>query len=128
MYCWSRKQFFYLRVQVRSALNPHALDGWHKENEGPHKLYIPTPVVLAYFSHRLLWISGTVQRLCDILWTTVASEMMLFTVWPGFGAAYYALHIYSRVLDPRLYRSLEHILGGGLGRLFWLPPTLFWSI
>lgn len=128
MHCWSRNEFFSVPAQLCSALHPHAPDGWHKDNEGPRELCVPIPVVFAYFSHHLLRDSGSGRRLRDILWTIAASEMMVFTMMEVLDAAYYGVRMYFRVPDPRLYPALDDLPGGGLGRLFRLPPTLLRSI
>lgn len=54
--------------------------------------------------------------------------MMAFTIMGVLDAAYYGVHIYSRVPSFRLYPFPDDTLSGGLGRLFRLPPMLLGSI
>lgn len=64
----------------------------------------------------------------DILWIVAASGMMLTAIMSVLDAAYYVMRIYWRLSDLRLYPSLNDLAGGGLRRLFRLPPTLTGSI
>lgn len=96
----------------------HATDDWHEDDEGARELLIPAPAVFSYLSHYLLWDSGTGRRLCDIPWTIVVLEMMVFTIMVVFGAAYYEALKCFLGPDPRLYPSAVDMHGGGPGRLF----------
>lgn len=53
--------------------------------------------------------------------------MTAFTFMAVVDAACYELPIYSSVSGPDLYPSPENIPCGGLGTLFFLPPTLLGS-
>lgn len=127
-HCPNSNEFFFVPAQVRSALYPHAPDGWHKSNKGPRELCIPTPVVFRYFSHHLLRDSGSGRRLRDIFWTVAALEMTVFKIMAVLDGAYHKVRIYSRVPDLRSYPAPDDLRGGELGRFFCLPPTLLRSI
>lgn len=79
MQCSNKEKCFSVPTPLRSALYSHAPDGCHKENEGPSKLRVLTPVVFAYLSHRLFWNSG--RGLRYILRTIAASETMVISLW-----------------------------------------------
>lgn len=59
-------------------------------------------VVFADFSTHLFWDPGSGHRLRSIFRTIAASEMIVVTIMADLTAAYYRVHIYSRVADPCL--------------------------
>lgn len=127
MHCWNTKEFFSIRAQLLPALHPHAPEDPRKNKEDLCELCIPSSVVYAYLSHEPLRDFGLGRRLRDISETIPALEMTVFTVVVVLIAAYYRVGVYSRVPDPCLYSSPNHISGGGPGRLVRLPLALVGS-
>lgn len=127
MYCWSRNNFFSDPAQPRSTLYQQTSRGCQKNKECPRELCVPALFVFAYFFYHVLRNSGWGRRLRDIFWTVTTSDMMVVSIEAVLDASYCGVRVYFRVPDPSLLPPADDLPGGGLVRLFCLPPKLLGS-